>query len=391
LVIRFAINYFIFFATIATVAPYLQQILKIQGFRATEIGLLLGIYELTGVLGPLLIGWFADKIGKYRIILLFLAAGSGFSFLFFIFNINFTSAVFILISFGIMYRPIVSITDALASRTLPFANRQYGSVRIWGSIGFVGLSFFYQFWGFLDSDSPIHIITVFLVLMALLFMSNLSLPVISTSHETDFDSGYSSESKVKRNIIKTIRSMPLPFWIGIVAAFIVRMGMAGYYSFFTIYLKDVYHLKSISGSWGIGALAEIPVILWGGRFVIRYGASKMLVFAALGTVIRMSIYAIEPSFFIVLIGQLFHALSFGLLHITIIVLINNQIEERSRALAMAIFGGISYGLAGFLGSSLCGYVLEDYGFSVMFFLCAVIALGAVILIIPFRKAFVRNI
>jgi hypothetical protein len=123
LVLKFSINYFIYFATIATVVPYLQQILKMQGFRAYEIGLLL-------------------------------AVGSSISFLFFIFDIGFITAALVLILFGMMYRPIASLTDALASRTLPFAIRQYGYARIWGSIGFVGISFFYQIWGFLYfSDS----------------------------------------------------------------------------------------------------------------------------------------------------------------------------------------------------------------------------------------------
>ena len=163
--------------------------------------------------------------------------------------------------------------------------------------------------------------------------------------------------------------------------------MSGYYSFFSIYLNEIYNLKGISGVWGLGALAEIPVVLWGSRFVVRYGVAKMLGLAAAGTVLRMFIYAIAPPLPVILTGQLLHALSFGLLHITIIVLINHQITEKSRALAMAVFGGISYGLAGFIGSSLSGFILDLYGFAVMYFFCAALTLGAVFLVVRFRKVF----
>ena len=384
MVLRFSINYFIFFAAMATVVPYLQQILKMQGFRAYEIGLLIGIFEITGIFGPLLTGWFADRIGKYRLILLILTVGSGASFLFFIFDISFTAALLVLILFGIMYRPMASLTDALASRTLTDVVKQYGHARIWGSIGFVGISFFYQLWGFLDTFSPVRIVTVFLVLMTALFMSNLSLPKIQIS-KTLKSQRNKPDTEKKESPFKVITSMPAPFWIGISAAFIIKMGMSGYYSFFSIYLNDIYNLKGVSGVWGIGALAEIPVILWGSKFVVRYGVAKMLGLAAVGTVLRMFIYAIAPPFPLMLTAQLLHALSFGLLHITIIVLINHQIPEKSRALAMAIFGGISYGLAGFIGSSLSGFILDSYGFSMMYFFCGAVILGAVFLVVRFRK------
>ncbi len=366
----------------ATVVPYLQQILKLQGFRAYEIGLLLGVFEITGIFGPLLIGWFADRVGKYRLILLVLTLGSGASFLFFIVNIGFAATFLILILFGMMFRPIASLTDALASRTITNAVDQYGRARIWGSIGFVGISFFYQIWGFLDTGSTVRIVTVFIVLMSALFLSNISLPEIYR------DKRNHSDLKKRESLKNVIRSMPFPFWVGISAAFFIKMSMSGYYSFFSIYLNDVYNINGISGIWGIGALAEIPVVLWGSKYVVRYGISKMLGLAALGTAVRMIIYALELPVPLMLAAQLLHALSFGLLHITIIVLINQQIKEKSRALAMAIFGGISYGLAGFLGSTLSGFILDSHGFSIMYYFCGIISLGAIFLIVRFRRIFI---
>ncbi len=386
MVFRFSINYFIFFAAMATVIPYLQQILKMHGFSASEIGFLLGVFEITGVFGPLLIGWFADRIGKYKSVLLVLTVGAGLSFFLFVFDIGFIGTVLVLVFFGMMYRPIASLTDALASRTLVDVVKEYGQARIWGSIGYVGISFLYQIWGFLDSSSSIRIVIVFTVLMGMLFLSNLSLP-----HIPKITGSEGIKSRINRGdkskLLATVISMPVVFWVGITAAFFIKMGMSGYYSFFSIYLHDVYNLKGISGIWGIGALAEIPVVLWGSRYVVRYGVAKMILLAAAGTVVRMLIYAMVPPLPLVLFGQVLHALSFGLLHITIIVLINNQINEKSRALAMAIFGGISYGLAGFIGSSLSGLILDGYGFSVMYLFCAAVIMGAIFLVAVFRKSF----
>ncbi len=386
MVFRFSINYFVFFAAMATVVPYLQQVLKIKGFQAHEIGFLIGIFEVTGVLGPLLVGWFADRVGKYRSILLILTITSGISFFFLSYNIGLAAASLILVVFGFMYRPIASLTDALASRTLTDAVRQYGRARIWGSIGYVGISFFYQAWGYLDSTDSFRVVFVFSILMGILFFSSMTLPKVPGISAPPEVSGKSVQGE-KQNIIKVLGSMPKIFWIGISAAFLIKLSMSGYYSFFSIYLTDVYKLRGISGVWGLGALAEIPVILWGSRYVVRYGIGKMISLAALGTVLRMVIYAVAPPFPVLLGAQLLHALSFGLLHITIIVLISSHIPEKSRALAMAVFGGISYGLAGFIGSNLSGIVLESQGFGVMYLFCASVSLGAALLIFYFRKVF----
>ncbi len=97
--------------------------------------------------------------------------------------------------------------------------------------------------------------------------------------------------------------------------------------------------------------------------------------------------AVAPPFPVMLGAQLLHALSFGLLHITIIVLISSHIPEKSRALAMAVFGGISYGLAGFIGSNLSGIILEYRDFSVMYIFCAAVSLAAAFVILYFRKIF----
>ncbi|MCF6335242.1 MAG: MFS transporter, partial [Spirochaetales bacterium] len=274
----------------ATIVPYLQQILKAKGFQSHEIGFLLGIFEVTGVLGPLMVGWFADRVGKYRLILLVLTVTSGVSFFFLSYRVGFASTSIILVFFGLMYRPIASLTDALASRALTDAVKQYGRARIWGSIGYVGISFFYQAWGYLDSTDSLRVIFVFSILMAILFFSSMSLPKvpgISVLPETRKKIAQGE----KTNIGKVLVSIPKIFWVGIGAAFLIKLSMSGYYSFFSIYLTDVYKLKGISGVWGLGALAEIPVILWGSRYVVKYGIGRMISIAALGTVLRMVIYA----------------------------------------------------------------------------------------------------
>lgn len=186
--------------------------------------------------------------------------------------------------------------------------------------------------------------------------------------------------------MNTFSSIPLLFWVALATAFFIKLGLTGYYSFFTLFLKESYQMNGVSAIWAIGALAEMPMLLWGSRLILRYGSSSMLVLSVIGASIRMFIYASGLPLPVIITGQMLHAFSFGLIHITIVSIINNSVPKNIRALAMSIYGGIGFGLAGFIGSSLNGYILENSGFTTLYIFCGIITLVPLLFIFLFRKS-----
>ena len=373
---RFRINYFLFFATIAVIGPYLQVILKVKGFSPSSIGLLLGFYEVTGVAGPLIAGWLAERIEKYRLLMLIFAFLTGGIFFLFGLSRGFLWSGAALILFGLFYRPIPSLQDALSSRTLHNPIKSYGGVRIWGSVGFIAMSLGIQFTGFLKGSSSGRIVFIFIIFAFLLFLSTLLLPEIKRIPEET--GGLKKDPKFhplgmnKRE--KLLSGIPAPFWLALVTAFFIKMGITGHYSFFSLFMRESYSVSNVSGIWAIGAFAEIPMILWGSRFVERFGTKAMLVLAVLGASLRLLLYAAELPLPVILTAQLLHAFSFGLIHITMISVINHTVPPRRRAFAMSLYGGIGFGLAGFIGSSIGGYILEGFGFRALYLFCGSVTL-----------------
>lgn len=375
---RFSINYFLFFSSIAVVAPYLQVILRNKNFTAAEIGLFLGFYEIAGILGPLLAGWIAEKIGRYRLLLLVLSISvGGILFLLGLSSSLICTGAF-LVLFGFFYRPIPSLQDALASRMLPDPAVHYGKVRIWGSIGFVIISLGVQFSGFLDTPGTFKIILLFTGISGLLFLSTLSLPETENTEHTGSKTGVKKTGSL-------FDGLHLPFYTVLFAAFFIKMGLTGYYSFFSLFIRDSYGILSVSGIWAIGALAEMPMILYGNRLVSRFGAAAMLVLAISGAALRLFVYASGAPIFIVIAAQVFHAFSFGLIHITVVSVINHTVPAKRKAFAMSLYGGIGLGLAGFIGSSINGLILDSRGFSAMFMFSGLVTLVPLFAVIPLRK------
>ncbi len=374
--LKFSINYFLFFSTIAVLAPYLQVLLRNKGFSSPDIGLLLGVYEISGIAGPLLAGLAAEKMGKYRLpLLIFSFTAGGILFLLGI-STGFISAGISLVIFGLFYRPIPSLQDALASRILHNPVKNYGGVRIWGSIGFITVSLSIQLFHLIDASSSFQIITIFGIFSTLLFISTAVLPEVETIRPNP---GHVS------GIPRLSGRLTLPFYLALLTAFFIKMGLSGYYSFFTLYLQDVYSLKGVSGIWALGAIAEIPMILWGSRLVTRFNPAAMLVLSVLGSAARLFIYAAGLPLPFVLAAQFLHAFSFGLIHITVISVINHTVKPHRRAFAMSLYGGIGFGLAGFIGSSISGYVLGGFGFNVLYIFCGAVTLIPLVPVLIFRK------
>ena len=378
MLLKFGVNYFLFFSSIAVVAPYLQVILRNKGFSASRIGLLLGFYEVSGIVGPLFVGWLAERIGRYRILMLVLSLFvGGILFLLGLSSSAVCSAAFIVL-FGFFYRPIPSLQGALSSRVLYDPAKNYGRVRIWGSIGFVFISLGIQVSGLLDTPSTLKITLLFGAVSGMLFLSTLSLP------ETK-DTKHNPDEIDTQGDTSLFYGLKLPFFVALLSAFFIKMGLTGYYSFFSLFVRDTYSVHSVSGIWAIGALAEMPMILYGNRLVSRFGSAAMLILAISGAALRMFVYASGAPMGIVVAAQVFHAFSFGLIHITVVSVINHTVPAERRAFAMSLYGGIGFGLAGFIGSSLNGLILDSRGFSVMFLFSGLVTLIPLAAVIPFRK------
>jgi PPP family 3-phenylpropionic acid transporter len=375
-------NYFFFFASFAAVVPYLQLFFAAMGFPPSEIGVLLGTFEVAGMLGPLVIGHVADRTGAFRAILLGAIGVSLLSF-----NLLGVAPLFYLalpLAFvtGFAYKSAIPLIDAHASSLMVSPEHDYGRARILGSIGFIVSSAFFQFTGVLSEQSGGAIIIAISVLLALYAAVIFLMPPRPEQH--DSTRGEPREAAVGHSA-GPLSSFDTAFWLFIGIVFIARVGIAAYYSFFSLYLEEAVGGNLVSGMWAIGAAAEIPVILFSGRLIRRFGILSMLVTGFAAVTLRLLIYAAFPIPGVVALTQLLHACTFGLLHSASIAYINRRIPARRRGTGMAIYSSVSLGLSIFVGSSLGGFVVEAVGFDGLFLAYSAIPVVAIALLFGFSS------
>ncbi len=367
------------FASMSVVGPYLQLFLKLKGYAPVQIGVLLGAYEIAGVLGPLSLGAAADRNGAYVPLLALAVVGGALSFLSQQFITGLAPAVLCILFMGFFYKSSIPLTDALASHFLPDPTHQYGKVRVMGSIGFVFCSVLFPIVGFINANSKDSILIMVSATSALHAGALFFLPKSTGSKSGDMEQ-------------RPAYGFRLPnfepvFWIGIAAIFFGFFGMSSYYSFFSLYLQESLGISQVSYIWALGTFCEIPFIFFSGYLIKRFGLVRMFYVSFLAMIIRLSLFALVPKLVVVLPAQIFHGFTFGVFHTASVAFINaNTIPER-RALGMGLYISIGCGLSAFLGSALGGFVVEHAGFRGLFLCYAAAPLLSCMILSMFKNRF----
>ena len=376
--ISLGLNNFLLSATFAVMSPYLQLFFRARGFSFLQTGLLLGTFGLAGVVGPILTGLLGDWLRSFRPLVFAAMAGAALAFVPLGWVGGFGVSLLLTLLFGSLYRATMPLTDAYLLHSLPDPLHQYGRVRVLGSLGFIVVGLILQHTGAIDGRSSRSILLCFVVLAALHLAS---VPLLPERRRA----GPFLPRPAGRNGFEP------GFWLGIGFAFLCQLGMAGHYSFFSLFLQEVYGLDRVGDYWVLGTIAEMPFIFWSGRLIRRWGIPPLLLVSGLSVALRLGVYALTPSLAVLLAAQVLHGLSYGVFQTALIALIGRAVHPSRRAAGVALFNAVGLNLASFAGGAAGGALLEAAGFRTLFLTLAAAPLLGLPLLLPLRAALRRPV
>jgi PPP family 3-phenylpropionic acid transporter len=353
-VIRFAIQYFLLFTVMATVFPYFQVFLRAKGFTPTQVGDLMGLNSLAVVIGPLLIGWLADRFGQRRNALAACFLLFGLLMVPLNATAGFWAAAVLVVGVGLTHQTTIPLSDTLASSWLP-GPREYGRARGFGSVGFIMTLTVVAAGKLIDEYSSTSMMRAMLITSVVAFAYALSLP----------DTHTSAHHRESRSDAEGGR-LDATFWLFVAATAVHRLGITGYYSFFTQYLHDHVGMERGAWVWMIGPIAEMPILFCGGMLIARLGIRRLLIMSMVAVSLRMLIYATAPALPAILPAQCLHALTFAAFHIACIEFLRRRFSPARRGMAMALYMSLSIALPGWIASSVGGRIVEHFGYIVLY-------------------------
>ena len=361
--------YFFHFAFIGAFAPYWSLYLKSLSFNALQIGVLMSLLHVTRIFAPTAWGYLADHTGK-RMLIVQLAAITGlvsYCGVFFGESFLWMFAVMMLMSF--FWSASLPLIEATTLSHLGKSTARYGSIRSWGSLGFVlaviGIGYL------LDATEIALLLWVVLGFKLGIVIFSWRIPEAEiASHSTDALS------------VQQIFKQP-----GVLAFFSACLLMAfahgPYYTFYSIYLVDYGYSKGVIGwLWAIGVICEIGVFFLMSGVIHRFSLKQVLAFSFTCAVARFLMigWGVEwPT--VMLLAQILHAATYGAHHVAAMMAVHYFFRGRHQAKGQAFYTSFTFGVGGTLGSVFSGYAWEWLGPGFTFSMSAAAALVGLGLIV----------
>jgi len=333
--------YFFYFALVGVYVIFMPKVLLELGYSAVEVGIIYAAAPFMRFLLPFLFRHAVSLTPKvYQLSLLLTFIGT----LLFLLSVN---DFWIYLTANLLFGAAMGIslpyveTIALAS----LSKHRYGKVRLWGSLGFMGIAL----WLGKVLSSPYEALYYLSTMAFLTLLSGVMLTKYdSTSHSSAQEDASFSLSK---------------YWAFWVSVFLMQVGFGGFYNFFTIY--ETAHgisLEMTSWMWSFGVICEVFMLYFQGPLLQR-NLLNILQFATLVTAIRwMILYLYPDSVTLTFASQSLHAISFALYHTAAITYVFSLYTQKK--LAQQFFLGIAFGLGGSTGALLSGQIYGEYLFLV---------------------------
>jgi PPP family 3-phenylpropionic acid transporter len=174
----------------------------------------------------------------------------------------------------------------------------------------------------------------------------------------------------------------------LLACFCSQASFTPYYNFFTLFLEQHGHSRSVAGVlWALGVVAEVALFAVMAKVMLKVGTRRLMEWALLITALRWFLTAwLADSLLGLVLLQLSHALSFGAYHACAMHYVQSHFPSHLQGRGQAIYNAVAYGVGGSVGSLVVGYLWTAWSPEATFVLAGIVAaVGFLVFRQTFRK------
>ena len=351
------IQFFVGGATQPVMSLYLKNHLGLSG---TEVGLVMGLSAVGSIVSPILMTFIADRIISSEKLMSILHIMAGTSMLVFSMQTEFSSVVFLYIVYNLMITPTYALTNAITFHHNPSKGSSFGSIRVWGTIGWISVAWFFSF-AILQKDISANNISQLPILLAVSAITSF----ILSAYCLTIPSSLTHERKKEKRAFFPIDSLrvmmkPQVLTLTITAAaitFIDRFYAVGTAPF----LRQIgFSEKSIMPAMSLGQIPEIFAMGLLGYILTRWGMKKVLMAGMCLEIFRFGACAFGSSHLLVYTSLSVHGLAYTFIFITAIISLDSFCGKHERTGVHQLFSVITGGVGGFLGSFTAGKITDHF-------------------------------
>ena len=355
------LEFFIWGGWFVTLGSYLAQSLSASGL---QIGAAYSTQSWGAIIAPFIVGLIADRYFNAERVLAVLHVTGGVLLLVLAQTRVFSSFLPVLFAYMGLYMPTLALANSICFRQLQDPARQFGSLRVWGTIGWIvaGLAISYLFaW-----DSPIAVAhgalrnTFIMCGCASLVLGVYSFTLPQTPPVGTGHGGRQLRDILGADALRLLAERN--FLIFFLASILICIPLAFYYQHANQFLTEL-QVANPTGKQTLGQMSEVLFMLALPVFLGRFGIKLTLLAGMLAWALRYALFAWGNAgslVYLLLIGIALHGVCYDFFFVSGQIYIDSKAGAAIKSAAQGLITLATYGLGMLIGFFVAGRITDLY-------------------------------
>lgn len=356
---------FFYYATVGVIVPFLPLFFQSRGLTSGEIGILLALGPFVSILIQSPWGYLSDRLQTVKKLLILQMSTCLIASLL-LFNLDsFYLLIPAVVIFYAFFLPIFPLLDSLILANIKDTGENFGSYRLWGSIGFAITA--------LSAGQLLAVVGIEWI--KALYQGLLLLSLLLALLVTDVPpASRSCTSTQFRDLLRKREVLLVLIFVALVNT--TNRANDG---FISILIKSIGGTEADVGwAWTVGPVSEIPIFAIFGLLLTRFREEVLLALGATAYAVRWFLFATASTPETIILIQLLHGVSFGLFYMAGVSYIGKIVPHELRASGQGLLATFGGGVGGIAGSLLGGFMMDHFGPKTLYFSCSMLVVLAVV-------------
>lgn len=337
-----------------------------RGIPQETVGSILALGAVGAMISPLIIGQIADRyLNAERVMALCHFAGAAVVFRI-AYATNVSELYIYSFLYGLLYTPTLALVNAISFRHLPDSSKNFGKVRVFGTLGWVVIGISVGQWLLFRAGNDVALqfkymadaMTLSAILGIVLGIYSFTLPATPPSPGREKLAPLEALQEILRQPLLTLFLLSFPV-AALHAFFFARA--AEYLTTGPVHLPDASWINKIFGVGGgglmtVGQISELAVLALMPLIVKRVNRKILFTIGLCAYALRFFVFAYLPSTPAIIFALALHGIVFGCFFFLVFITIEENTTKDVRSSAQNMFNLIIFGVGVILGNWFSGWI-----------------------------------
>ena len=354
------LQFFIWGGWFVTLGTYLANTLAASG---GQIGMAFSTQSWGAIIAPFVVGLIADRFFNAERILGVLHIVGAILMYFMYQADNFVAFYPYVLGYMVVYMPTLALVNAVAFGQMEDPSKEFGKVRVWGTIGWIvaGLMISYVF----SWDSAVAIADGQLRYTFLLCaVASLLLGVFSFSLPNTPPKAVGQKTGIREllGLDALVLLTDKNFLVFFLSSVLICIPLAFYYQNANPFLTEI-GVENATGKMTLGQVSEVLFMLALPIFLNRFGLKVTLLIGMAAWVLRYVLFAYgnaDETLYMLIVGIALHGICYDFFFVSGQIYTDAKAGESAKSAAQGLITLATYGVGMLVGFAVAGMITDRY-------------------------------